>query len=68
MRIRPENSNGKEGDWRIKKVSSDALCVGDRQFKFDKVFDTNSNQVVKNFASLSNFAFVFWICSGFYMM
>ncbi|KAJ1441294.1 P-loop containing nucleoside triphosphate hydrolase [Sesbania bispinosa] len=44
VRIRPENSNGKGGDWTIKKVSSDALCVGDRQFTFDEVFDTDSNQ------------------------
>ncbi|RDX65045.1 Kinesin-like protein KIN-12F, partial [Mucuna pruriens] len=44
VRIRPENSNAKEGDWKIKKVSSDALCVGDRKFMFDEVFDTNSNQ------------------------
>ncbi|KAL2956349.1 hypothetical protein AAZX31_18G078700 [Glycine max] len=44
VRIRPENSNGKEGDLKIKKVSSDALCVGDRKFTFDEVFDANSNQ------------------------
>ncbi|KAL2322763.1 hypothetical protein Fmac_027142 [Flemingia macrophylla] len=44
VRIRPENSNGKEGDRKIKKVSSDALCVGDRKFAFDEVFDTNSCQ------------------------
>nr|KYP49868.1 Kinesin-like protein KIF15 [Cajanus cajan] len=44
VRIRPENSNGKEGNWKIKKVSSDALCVGDRKFTFDEVFDSNSSQ------------------------
>ncbi|TKY46982.1 Kinesin protein KIN12A [Spatholobus suberectus] len=44
VRIRPENSSGKEGDWKIKKVSSDGLCVGDRTFTFDEVFDANSNQ------------------------
>lgn len=49
MRIRPENSNGKEGDLKIKKVSSDALCVGDRKFTFDEVFDANSNQVGTSF-------------------
>jgi len=45
VRIRPENSNGKEGDSQIKKVSSDALCAGDRKFTFDEVLDANSNQV-----------------------
>ncbi|KAG5138459.1 hypothetical protein AAZX31_08G313800 [Glycine max] len=44
VRIRPENSNGKEGDSQIKKVSSDALCAGDRKFTFDEVLDANSNQ------------------------
>ncbi|XP_027344064.1 kinesin-like protein KIN-12F [Abrus precatorius] len=44
VRIRPENSNGQEGDWKVKKVSSDTLCVGGRKFTFDEVFDTNSNQ------------------------
>jgi len=45
VRIKPENINGKEGDWEIKKVSSDALCIGDIKFMFDEVFDGNSNQV-----------------------
>ncbi|CAJ1963967.1 unnamed protein product [Sphenostylis stenocarpa] len=44
VRIKPENINGKEGDWEIKKVSSDALRVGDIKFTFDEVFDTSSNQ------------------------
>ncbi|ESW18576.1 hypothetical protein PHAVU_006G052700 [Phaseolus vulgaris] len=44
VRIKPENINGKEGDWEIKKVSSDALCIGDIKFMFDEVFDGNSNQ------------------------
>ncbi|WJX31560.1 hypothetical protein P8452_19977 [Trifolium repens] len=39
VRIRP-----KEGDCVINKVSSDALCVGDRQFNFDQVFYADSNQ------------------------
>ena len=45
VRIKPENINGKEGDCEIKKVSSDALCIGDMKFTFDEVFDVNSNQV-----------------------
>ncbi|CAL0335095.1 unnamed protein product [Lupinus luteus] len=44
VRISSENSNIREGDCEIKKVSSDTLCVGDLQFTFDEVFDTNSNQ------------------------
>jgi len=45
VRIRPTNNNGMEGDRTVKKVSSDTLCVGDRQFTFDSVFDSNTNQV-----------------------
>ncbi|CAL5202289.1 unnamed protein product [Lathyrus oleraceus] len=41
VRIRPDV---KEGDCIANKVSSDALCVRDRQFKFDEVFDAKSNQ------------------------
>ncbi|QCE01788.1 kinesin family member 15 [Vigna unguiculata] len=44
VRIRPTNDNGIEGDRTVKKVSSDTLCVGDRQFTFDSVFDSNTNQ------------------------
>ncbi|KAK7305206.1 hypothetical protein VNO77_43107 [Canavalia gladiata] len=44
VRIRPQNSNGNEGEWNVKKVSFDTLCVGDRKFTFDEVFDANSNQ------------------------
>ena len=51
VRIRPTNDNGKLGDRTVKKISSDTLCVGDRQFTFDSVFDSNSNQV-KYFTSL----------------
>jgi hypothetical protein len=47
VRIRP-----KEGDCVINKVSSDALCVGDRQFNFDQVFYADSNQVVDRELSL----------------
>lgn len=43
VRIRPDV---KEGDCIANKVSSDALCVRDRQFKFDEVFDAKSNQVI----------------------
>ena len=38
VRIKPENINGKEGDWEITRVSSDALCIGDIKFMFDEVF------------------------------
>ncbi|XP_027368604.1 kinesin-like protein KIN-12F [Abrus precatorius] len=44
VRIRPANNNGIEGDRTVKKVSSDTLYVGDRQFTFDSVFDSNTNQ------------------------
>ncbi|XP_028758466.1 LOW QUALITY PROTEIN: kinesin-like protein KIN-12C [Neltuma alba] len=44
VRIRPANSHSKEGDRTIRKVSSDSLCVGARQFTFDSIFDWNSNQ------------------------
>ncbi|KAI4307920.1 hypothetical protein L6164_031045 [Bauhinia variegata] len=44
VRIRPVNSHGKEGDRTVKKVSSDTLCVGERKFTFDSVFDSNSDQ------------------------
>ncbi|KAF7815945.1 kinesin-like protein KIN-12F isoform X1 [Senna tora] len=44
VRIRPVDSDGKEEDQSVKKVSSDTLCIGDRQFAFDLVFDSNSNQ------------------------
>lgn len=51
VRIRPSNNDGREADRTVKKVSSDTLCVGDRRFTFDSVFDSNSNQV-KHFTSL----------------
>ncbi|CAL0317445.1 unnamed protein product [Lupinus luteus] len=44
VRIRPSNTCEREGDQTVKKVSNDTLCVGDRQFTFDSVFDSNSNQ------------------------
>ncbi|CAL0307367.1 unnamed protein product [Lupinus luteus] len=44
VRIRPSNTDGREGGGTVKKVSSDTLCVGDRQFRFNSVFDSNSNQ------------------------
>ncbi|KAK7288513.1 hypothetical protein RIF29_01974 [Crotalaria pallida] len=44
VRIKPEDSNIREAGCEIKKVSSETLCVGDLQFTFDHVFDTNSNQ------------------------
>ncbi|XP_071905444.1 kinesin-like protein KIN-12F [Coffea arabica] len=31
-------------DWDVKKVSNDALSVGDRKFIFDSVFDSNATQ------------------------
>ncbi|XP_020224344.1 kinesin-like protein KIN-12F isoform X1 [Cajanus cajan] len=44
VRIRPTNNNGIEVDRTVKKVSSNTLWVGDRQFTFDSVFDSNTNQ------------------------
>ncbi|XP_054796389.1 kinesin-like protein KIN-12F [Prosopis cineraria] len=44
VRIRPTNGHSKERDQTIRKVSSDILCVGGRQFTFDSIFDGNSNQ------------------------
>ncbi|KAK7320334.1 hypothetical protein VNO77_29723 [Canavalia gladiata] len=44
VRIRPTNNNGIEGGRTVKKVSSDTLCLGDRQFTFDSIFDSNTNQ------------------------
>ncbi|KAL2316687.1 hypothetical protein Fmac_030563 [Flemingia macrophylla] len=44
VRIRPTYNSGIEGDRTVKKVSSDTLCVGDRQFTFDSVFDSHTNQ------------------------
>ncbi|XP_019460523.1 PREDICTED: kinesin-like protein KIN-12F isoform X1 [Lupinus angustifolius] len=44
VRIRPSNTGEREGNQTVKKVSSGTLCVGDRQFTFDSVFDSNSNQ------------------------
>jgi len=38
LRIKPENFNEKEGDWKITEVSSDALCIRDIKFMFDEVF------------------------------
>jgi hypothetical protein len=50
VRIRPTSNIG-IGDEGVKKVSSDTLCVGDRQFRFDSVFDSKTSQV-KYFTSL----------------
>ncbi|XP_074310849.1 kinesin-like protein KIN-12F [Silene latifolia] len=44
VRIRPKTVNEKLGDPSIKKVSGDCLKVGDREFKFDSVLDSNSKQ------------------------
>ncbi|KAK4278368.1 hypothetical protein QN277_016223 [Acacia crassicarpa] len=44
VRIRPANSHSKEGYQTFRKVSSDMLCVGGRQFTFDSIFDWNSKQ------------------------
>lgn len=45
VRIRPTNNNGIDGDRTVKRVSSDTLCVEDKEFTFDSVFDSNSSQV-----------------------
>jgi hypothetical protein len=50
VRIRPTSNIG-IGDEGVKKVSSDTLCVGDRQFRFDSIFDSKTTQV-KYFTSL----------------
>lgn len=44
VRIRPTANIG-IGDETVKKVSSDTLCVGGRQFQVDSIFDTNTSQV-----------------------
>ncbi|KAI9115666.1 hypothetical protein K1719_013335 [Acacia pycnantha] len=44
VRIRPAHSEGREGNETIKKVSPDTLCIADRKFTFDLVFDSNSYQ------------------------
>jgi hypothetical protein len=41
VRIRP----AKGGDWTVNKVSPNTVSVGDREFKFDSVFDSKSDQV-----------------------
>ncbi|PNX54682.1 kinesin-like protein KIN12B-like, partial [Trifolium pratense] len=43
VRIRPTSNIG-IGDQAVKKVSSDILCVGDRQFRFDSIFDSKTSQ------------------------
>ncbi|WJX59638.1 hypothetical protein P8452_44944 [Trifolium repens] len=43
VRIRPTSNIG-IGDEGVKKVSSDTLCVGDRQFRFDSIFDSKTTQ------------------------
>ncbi|KAI6690615.1 hypothetical protein NL676_027443 [Syzygium grande] len=44
VRIRPANEFERVGDRIVKKVSSDSLSVGDREFTFDSVFDASSSQ------------------------
>ena len=48
MRIRPVNDHEREGERTVKKLSSDALMVGDRKFTFDSVLDSSSKQVLEN--------------------
>jgi hypothetical protein len=50
VRIRPTSNIG-IGDEGVKKVYSDTLCVGDRQFRLDSIFDSKTTQV-KYFTSL----------------
>ncbi|PRQ32083.1 putative plus-end-directed kinesin ATPase [Rosa chinensis] len=40
VRIRPT----KGGDWTVNKVSPNTVSVGDREFEFDSVFDSKSDQ------------------------
>ncbi|KAM7250645.1 hypothetical protein ACFE04_022528 [Oxalis oulophora] len=44
VRIRSVNEHGRFVDRAVKKLSSDSLSVEDRQFTFDSVFDSDSNQ------------------------
>ncbi|WJX64882.1 hypothetical protein P8452_49611 [Trifolium repens] len=43
VRIRPTSNIG-IGDEGVKKVYSDTLCVGDRQFRLDSIFDSKTTQ------------------------
>lgn len=45
VRIRPANDLERDSNQTVKKVSSDSLAVGERNFAFDSVLDSNSNQV-----------------------
>ena len=58
MRIRPSTGPGCL-DWDVKKVSNDALSVGDRKFIFDSVFDSNAAQVRKSISLMLLFNFCF---------
>ncbi|KAI3673850.1 hypothetical protein L6452_39980 [Arctium lappa] len=42
-RIRPPNSH-ERGDYTVRKVSDDSVCVGDRKFTLDAVIDSKSSQ------------------------
>ncbi|XP_065862511.1 kinesin-like protein KIN-12F [Euphorbia lathyris] len=44
VRIRPVNDHERQADVTVKKVSSNSVSIGDRDFAFDSVFDSNSNQ------------------------
>ncbi|EEF33351.1 Chromosome-associated kinesin KIF4A, putative [Ricinus communis] len=44
VRIRPGNEHERQGGVTVRKVSSDLLSVGDRNFGFDSVLDSSSNQ------------------------
>lgn len=46
MRLRPVNEHEREGEQRVKKLSSDSLLVGGRKFTFDSVLDSRSKQVL----------------------
>ncbi|GAB4846048.1 hypothetical protein Ancab_025047 [Ancistrocladus abbreviatus] len=45
VRIKPADSKEKIGDRTVKKVSDTAMRVGEREFSFDSILDSNSKQV-----------------------
>ncbi|KAL2944892.1 Kinesin-like protein KIN-12F [Bienertia sinuspersici] len=44
VRIRPKTVNEKLGDPTIRKASEDSVSIGDRNFSFNSVLDSNSKQ------------------------
>ncbi|XP_021739571.1 kinesin-like protein KIN-12F isoform X1 [Chenopodium quinoa] len=44
VRIRPKTVNEKLGDPTIRKISEDSVSIGDREFDFNSVLDSNTKQ------------------------